>query len=155
VQKLRVKHYIVPNVRLLFVAGGHPKTNSKEADNYMQTKKEQNKLYYERHKEQILENRKHHRAIHGQKQYYTPEKQRAYWRRWYFRNRERYWAAKKLYFSKPENRQRELERLYRYVENNPFCNIAKMERIIKTIERTVSLDASIGENFTRYDLVSA
>jgi hypothetical protein len=70
-------------------------------------------------------------------------------------NREKYRASKRLYFNRPENRQRELERLFRYIENNPFCDITKMERIIKIYERTISLDESIGENFTRYDLVSA
>jgi hypothetical protein len=140
------------------VAGGHPKANSKEAEKYMSKPKKpktENLLkwqkYYERYVKFLIRHRKDCRL------YCQRHKDREIRRHKKYRlsNREKLTRARQIKFSKPENRQRELERLFRYIDKNPFCNITKMERIIKIYERTVSLDAEFCEELNRYDLVSA
>ncbi len=107
--------------------------------------------YYVRYNKYIIRKR----AMSKRYRQKYPEKHKARRMRWWLRYGTEYGREyRRKYFSKPENRQKELERLYAYIERNPFCNITKMEKLIKIYERTVSLDEQIGEDLTRYDLIA-
>lgn len=76
---------------------------------------------------------------------------------WLKRNPDKKRARARKYFerrfSKPIYRQKEIERLYKYLETHPFCNMEKMERLIKIYERTTSLDKPIGDDANLYHFI--
>ena len=129
------------------VKSGQPETNSKKAEKYMSKpiKPKTNNLlewrkYYERYDKYLI--RKRNQGKRHREKFREQEKIRH--KNYRFSNRDKLAEKRRIKFSKPENRQKELERLFRYIEKNPFCNISKMERIIKLYERTRSLELCYG-----------
>lgn len=106
--------------------------------------------YYQR-MERYLERKKRDNRLYAIRHI---EKERQRKKNWKLRNKDKLRLYMERYRNRPEVRAKEIQRLNRYIENNPFCNLEKIERFIKWNERNYSLDQYRGEKETKlYDLL--